>query len=90
MDWLGEAANIAQLVSIVAAIVGGGYLIFNKIEKKLNVIESETQPNHGGSMRDAIDRIEKAVTALDDRQDRIERELAMLCGRFDEHTRNSK
>ena len=88
MDWVSEAANIAYLISAVAAIIGGGYMLARKFEKKLNVIESETKPNHGSSMRDAVDRIERAVAGLDERQDRIEKELAVLFGRFDEHTRN--
>lgn len=82
MDWIGEAANICYLVTAVAAIIGGGYMVARKIEKKLDLIESETKPNHGSSLRDAVDRIE-------DRLDRMDRELSVLTGQFTEHVRKN-
>lgn len=35
--------------------------------KTLERIDEETKPNHGTSMRDAVDRIERAVTQLAER-----------------------
>ena len=89
MDWVSEAANICYLISAVAAVIGGGYLVARKIEKKLDVLQSETQPNSGSSLRDAVDRIAASVEKIDTRQDVIEKELSNLCGRFDEHTRRN-
>lgn len=82
MEWVGNAANVLYLITGVAAIVGGGYMVARKIEKKLDLIESETKPNHGSSMRDAIDRIEE-------RLDRMDRELSGLSGQFTEHVRKN-
>jgi prefoldin subunit 5 len=89
LDWVSEAANICYLISAVAAVIGGGYLVARKIEKKLDVLQSETQPNSGSSLRDAVDRIAASVEKIDTRQDVIEKELSNLCGRFDEHTRRN-
>lgn len=44
-------------------------------------ITAEVHPNHGSSMRDAIDRTEKQV-------DRTEREVCVLAQRFDDHLLN--
>ena len=89
MEWIGTAANVLYLVTGVAAVIGGAYMVARKIEKKLDLIQSETQPNHGSSLRDAVDRIAASVDKIDGRQDVIEKELSNLCGRFEEHTRRT-
>jgi len=89
VEWITNITNILYLVSACAAIIGGGYMVARKIEKKLDLLQSETQPNHGSSLRDAVDRIAASVEKIDTRQDVIEKELSNLCGRFDEHTRRN-
>lgn len=89
MEWIANITNVLYLVSACAAIIGGGYMVARKIEKKLDILQSETQPNHGSSLRDAVDRIAASVNKIDGRQDVIEKELSNLCGRFEEHTRRT-
>ena len=89
MDWINNVTSVLYLVSACAAIIGGGYMVARKIEKKLDLLQSETQPNYGSSLRDAVDRIDVSVTKISDRQDVIEKELSNLFGRFDEHVRRN-
>jgi hypothetical protein len=89
VEWVTNITNVLYLVSACAAIIGGGYMVARKIEKKLDVLQSETQPNSGSSLRDAIDRIDVSVTKISNRQDVIEKELSNLFGRFDEHVRRN-
>lgn len=89
MEWINNLTSVMYLVSACAAIIGGGYMVTRKIEKKLDLLQSETQPNSGSSLRDAVDRIDVSVTKISDRQDVIEKELSNLFGRFDEHVRRS-
>lgn len=46
-----------------------------KVTPMLAAALAELRPNHGSSTRDAVDRIERHVTALDRRTDVIERTL---------------
>lgn len=89
MEWIANITNVLYLVSACAAIIGGGYMVARKIEKKLDLLQSETQPNSGSSLRDAVDRIATRVEKIDTRQDVIEKELSNLFGRFDEHVRRT-
>lgn len=68
-----------QVISIaieVIVFIWGIAAFVSKITSRLDRIESEYKPNHGSSMRDAINR--------------IERNLAKLEGRFEQHVDESE
>ena len=46
----------------VVARLAEGNARFDRIEEEISVIKAELFNNHGTSLRDAIDRIEKSVT----------------------------
>jgi hypothetical protein len=54
--FIGQVAG--ALIAISAALAILNKLLFSKIRKELDNIHSELKPNHGSSMRDAINRIE--------------------------------
>jgi hypothetical protein len=81
VDW-SLASSITQVLSVIGAFLIFGYTVVSKVEKKLDSIESETKPNHGSSLRDVVDRIEE-------RLDRMDRELSGLSGQFAEHVRKN-
>ena len=87
MDWLGTAANVAQILSVIGPFIVVLFWVAVKINKKLDVIDRESKPNGGSSMRDAINRILDNQEKLDARLDNVERNLANLRGSYDEHTR---
>lgn len=47
------------IIAIAAALTVLNKVIFSKINKKIEAIEVELKPNHGSSLRDAINRIEE-------------------------------
>jgi hypothetical protein len=55
--FLGQMAG--AVIAIAAALAILNKLIFSKINKKIEAIETELKPNHGSSLRDAINRIEE-------------------------------
>jgi len=56
------------VVCVAGGIVGAYKVIHNALAKsvteKLREVEAEMKPNHGSSMRDAIDRIEANLNEL--------------------------
>ena len=57
-DWNGNEERPG-----VVARLAEGNARFDKIEEEISVIKAELFNNHGTSLRDAIDRIEKSVTS---------------------------
>lgn len=90
MDWLGTAANVAQILSVIGPFIVVLFWVAVRINKKLDVIDKESKPNGGSSMRDAIDRILENQEKLDARLDKVEQNLANLRGSYDEHTRMNR
>ena len=88
MNWLGTAANVAQILSVLGPFIVVLFWVAVKINKKLDVIDRESKPNGGSSMRDAINRILDNQEKLDERLDNLERNFANMRGAFDEHTKN--
>ena len=77
------AASIAQVLSFVFLIPSFAYAVWRKIDKRLTDqderlirIESQFHRNGGSSLRDSIDR--------------IDRDVAKLTGRFDQHIEELK
>ena len=77
------AASIAQVLSFVFLIPSFAYAVWRKIDKRLTDqderlirIESQFHRNGGSSLRDSIDR--------------IDRDVAKLTGRFDQHIEDLK
>lgn len=58
-----EAVQIT-LISVVGALCTGILVELIRTRRKAEVSVAELQPNHGTSMRDAVDRIEKQVAEL--------------------------
>ena len=90
MNWLGTAANVAQILSVLGPFIVVLFWVAVKINKKLDVIDRESKPNGGSSMRDALNRILENQEKLDERLDNVERNLANLRGAFDEHTKQNR
>ena len=55
-------SQILTLLSIAAIIIG---VLFWIIDSRLNKVMREFQPNGGASVRDALDRIERKVDAVE-------------------------
>lgn len=77
---------------VVAAIAGtsaviGAWLQSRKTTQRVTSLAAELKPNHGSSLRDAIDRIELAILALHETADedrrRIDRRMDRLVERQD-------
>jgi hypothetical protein len=75
---LDTALTVAQLVSVVVLLPVGAFRAWRKIDERLTVqdtrlirIESQFHRNGGSTLRD--------------QNDRMERDLAKLTGRFDQH-----
>lgn len=64
-DWLDTPGEFLAVVSITAMV----FAALMWLIKAVSAIQHETKPNSGKSMRDSIDRIEKAVDRLADRVD---------------------
>lgn len=69
MNWssAGGWATVIALVIELIVIVWAVFRHFAKIDRRLDRIESEYKPNHGSSMRDAINRIEQKIAKLEGR-----------------------
>jgi hypothetical protein len=91
-----EPGWIAIAVTVILAALGGGmYVIRAEVRKGNDVAEAshvEMIPNHGSSLRDAIDRIEKRQ--IEDRAtflghiDDVHESLNSIRGRIDNHVDN--
>lgn len=60
--FFGQVAG--AVIAIAAALAILNKLIFSKINKRMENIELELKPNHGSSLRDAINRIEDNQTEM--------------------------
>jgi hypothetical protein len=78
MNWgdAGGWATVSALVIEVVAVMWGVLRHFSKIERRLERIELEYKPNHGSSMRDAVNRIEAKIAKLE--------------GRFEQHVEETE
>lgn len=78
MNWssAGGWATVGALALEVIIVLWGVFHHFSKIERRLDRIELEYKPNHGSSMRDAINRIESKIAKLE--------------GRFEQHVEESE
>ena len=78
-------ANIAQIASFVLPLLVFFFLIW--IRSEIAKVQREQKPNGGSSMRDALNRIESTQKAEAAKLDVVVKDLAMLRGSYDEHTR---
>lgn len=72
----GGWATVIALGLEILVIIWAVFRHFAKIDKRLGRIEAEYKPNHGSSMRDAINRIEQKIAKLE--------------GRFEQHVDESE
>jgi hypothetical protein len=72
----GGWATVGALILEVLIVLWSVFRHFNKIERRLDRIELEYKPNHGSSMRDAVNRIEKSIAKLE--------------GRFEQHVEETE
>ena len=82
IDW-NLWGSITQVVSVVILIPGAFWKIYKKIQEEIDDqrerlirIESQFHRNGGSSLRDSVDR--------------IDRDVAKLTGRFDQHIEERK
>ena len=80
---LDTALTVAQLISILFILPAAGFRVWRKLDERLTVqdiklekINAQFHRNGGSSLRD--------------QNDRMERELARLTGRFDQHIEEGK
>lgn len=94
-------ASVAQISSVVGAVLLGLWKIWRKIdqhqsnsaarsdvmETRLDRIEKQFGPN-GGGLREAVNRISDSIHHLDTKLDHVSNDVAQLKGEFKEHVRN--
>ena len=87
MDWnlAGGWATVSGLILEVLTLVWVFAKFVSKIQNKLDAIDAEQKPNHGSSMRDAINRIEETVKDIQHDVHTIDNKLAKLEGKFEQH-----
>jgi hypothetical protein len=69
MTQIEQVVAIAAQLTIITAAMGAGLLWFKKwlrqqVSEPLGRVEMEVSPDHGMSMKDAVDRTERAVEEL--------------------------
>jgi hypothetical protein len=68
-----ELPEISIIVGLmVVAMSGLMYIIRAEIRRNGDTLRKEMAPNHGTSMRDAIDRLEAGQTRMEDHLTRID------------------
>ena len=85
-----DLASVAQIVSVIGALLAFIITFSVKIIKRLDAIAAQQKPNGGASLRDAVDRLNAKVDVVAVRIDSVERNVANLRGAYDEHTRSNK
>jgi sensor domain CHASE-containing protein len=77
------ALTVAQLISVLFVLPAAGFKVWRKLDERLTVqdiklekINAQFHRNGGSSLRD--------------QNDRMERDLARLTGRFDQHIEEGK
>jgi hypothetical protein len=100
---LATVASVAQISSVIGALLVGLWGIWRKIDKhqshsdqraalleqRLDSIQAQFGPN-GGGLREAVNRISDAVSKIDTKLDTVTQDVAMLTGEFHQHIRESK
>jgi hypothetical protein len=95
---LSFAANVAQLFSVISAIIASAYGIWRRLEKrqsqfeitqirisdKLDFVTAQFGPN-GGGLRQAVNELTDKLSIMEERQINIGERLAKLDGEFDQH-----
>jgi len=91
-EWIDSPAEVLTLLSILGVVLAGlVWMIRAQIAQM-----KELKPNHGSSMRDAVDRIEIALqeirvdvrdlrTADKEQAERLFNSVGKVHGRMDEH-----
>ena len=88
MESLDTWANIVQIASFVLPIVVFVFLLW--IRNEIAKVQREQRPNGGASMRDSLNRIEARQQAESLKLDAVVKDLAMLRGSYDEHTKDTR
>lgn len=91
-EWLDTPGEVLTLLSIIGVVVAGlTWLIRSQVLQM-----RELKPNHGSSLRDAIDRIERSQSEIqkdirelrqqhNEMNDRLFNSVGKVHGRMDEH-----
>jgi hypothetical protein len=77
---VGIAAVLVALGAIGRYVVRPIFRYFQRVEHAVKATEAEVRPNGGSSMRDAIDRIDIAVSAHESRMVAMERAVESMPG----------
>jgi len=79
MNW-NSLANITQVLAVFVfpVIFFVGRIVWKKVK-------SELSPNHGSSLRDAVDRIEKAVFEIIDEQKKNKKAIKRVAKELETH-----
>ena len=79
MNW-NSLASIAQVLAVFVfpIIFFVGRIVWKKVK-------SELSPNHGSSLRDAVDRIEKAVFEIIDEQKKNKKAIKRVAKELETH-----
>ena len=99
---LDTASNVAQISSVIGALLVGMWSIWRKIDKhqshsdqrnalmelRLDSIQSQFGPN-GGGLREAVNRISDAVNRIDNKLDNVTQDVAQLTGEFHQHIKEN-
>lgn len=70
-DWFDTPNEILVVLTIASVILGGLMWLM----KAVNSMQKEFRPNHGSSLKDALDRIERHQEHLVDEVDGIQKKL---------------
>lgn len=95
---IGFVANVAQIVSVIAAFLAASYGVYRRLDKRqhgfetelklisqhLNFIVNQFGPN-GGGLRQAVNEIGDRLSTIEDRQIDIGEKVARLDGQFEQH-----
>lgn len=92
-DWLNEPGEWAAIVTIFSAVMAALLWI---IRKEIVTQKKQFLPNHGNSLRDVVNRIEKNQDeikrdivdlrhSVSDQQERLFNSVGKVHGRIDEH-----
>jgi len=79
MNW-NSLASVAQVLAVFVfpVIFFVGRIVWKKVK-------SELSPNHGSSLRDAVDRIEKAVVEIMSEQKKNKKAIKRVAREFETH-----
>jgi len=79
MNW-NSLASVAQVLAVFVfpIIFFVGRIVWKKVK-------SELSPNHGSSLRDAVDRIEKAVFEIIDEQKKNKKAIKRVAKELETH-----